>query len=101
MWAHIVESPTHPSLSQEELIKWQTQVRETEKRPTTKHTSYTRESEPLGIHVAAAAAAVSQSERKRDEQGGGKTTILNNVVMDYSMASMAEGYRYTTEVKCQ
>jgi hypothetical protein len=90
VWARRVESPTHPSLSQEELIKWQTQVRETEKRPTTKHTSY-RESEPLGIHVA---AAVSQSERKRDEQGGGKTTILNNVVMDYSMASMADGYRY-------
>lgn len=70
--------------SQEELIKWQTQVRETEKRPTTEHTQGI-ESDPSAFVRSCA------SERKRD--GGRETTILNNVVMDYAMASMADGYR--------
>jgi hypothetical protein len=82
------KSPAHPSLSQEELIKWQTQVRETEKRPTTEqHTERGdahRRKRPLGI-----SGSVPARKWEKERWGGGD----NNVVMDYSMASMADGYR--------
>lgn len=64
---------THPSRSQEELIKWQTPGQRDGKKA---HHRTWGKTQPLG------------SERGRDVNSEGRDNNPHNVVMDYSMASM-------------